>query len=173
MIYCFSSSHKKRRQRKEKEAAKAALRTHRMQHGVGALQESALRVRAAWRVVHTACNLPSSPDELSLEQEKALEKFYDFAHKGTVESPSQVDGNDLVDAYTVDKFETRADMMCCALICVWARQQKALKKQISSNYEGGHFVRPPSMFPRTAPVCVASLGGGPGNDAIGTCFGLR
>jgi hypothetical protein len=87
-------------------------------------------------------------DERDRAREKTLSAFYHQAYKGEVDAHVVACA---AEAYVGDKFERRVDSTCCLLH--------------AARLSG--FGVPPAATLRRRRVRVASIGGGPGNDAVG------
>ena len=180
-VLAAPDSRKKQQLRLEKEQRRADARHARLldDSSLAAIlhQQSLIRVQAIWKVMQQRLGALSAnksipqPNELETESGKTvgrdpLRQFYKRAYRGTMTADDVTAA--VAHAFFLDKFETRADEACGALLCLWERAEKA------SNREGGdstvsrawHILCGEQRRDKST-VRVLSIGGGPGNDLAG------
>lgn len=183
-VLAAPDSRKKQQLRLEKEQRRADARHARLldDSSLAATlhQMSLIRVQAIWKVMQQRLGALSAiksipqPNELETESGKTvgrdpLRQFYKKAYRGTVIESDVTSA--VAHSFFLDKFETRADEACGALLCLWERAEKA------SNREGGdstvsrawHILCGEQRRDNST-VRVLSIGGGPGNDLAGKKF---
>eukprot|EP01061_Rhynchopus_euleeides_P003794 TRINITY_DN13066_c0_g1_i1.p1 TRINITY_DN13066_c0_g1~~TRINITY_DN13066_c0_g1_i1.p1 ORF type:complete len:405 (+),score=141.15 TRINITY_DN13066_c0_g1_i1:55-1215(+) len=153
-----SDSFKKAKLRKAKEDARAARREKRAEEArgdpEGCLPSSlaALQVDTAWAAIRRHMfGEGEESDLVTLEEQRHLKRFFVSAIQARV-TASHIEG--LENAYAIDKFASRADEAACLLL--------------STTPHGALPQLPPAgVLPEAPVIRVASIGGGPGNDALG------
>eukprot|EP01060_Flectonema_neradi_P034115 TRINITY_DN5893_c1_g1_i1.p1 TRINITY_DN5893_c1_g1~~TRINITY_DN5893_c1_g1_i1.p1 ORF type:complete len:373 (+),score=66.51 TRINITY_DN5893_c1_g1_i1:89-1207(+) len=136
-------SYKKLKERKAKEEARETRRSVRAERNASNSDKAARRINELWpKLLQSLSNY-----ENNTEDEMKLKMFYNSAVRAEV-TASHLNGVEL--PYAVDKYASRADEACCALLSAY-------------NSLG-------DRFPVKDTYQVASIGGGPGNDAVG--FGV-
>jgi len=197
-VLAAPDSRKKQQLRLEKEQRRADARHARLldDSSLAAIlhQQSLIRVQAIWKVMQQRLGALSAnksipqPNELETESGKTvgrdpLRQFYKRAYRGTMTADDVTAA--VAHAFFLDKFETRADEACGALLCLWERAEKASNREggdstvweraeKASNREGGdstvsrawHILCGEQRRDKST-VRVLSIGGGPGNDLAG------
>jgi hypothetical protein len=189
-------SRKKQKIRLEKERRRCAARRARLQQtelsaaSLSSLRsnESLKRVQSIWSLMKERLEQTSLAKSIPIPDNKAenngktigrdpLRQFYKRAYSGTM--TADVVTTAVAHSFFLDKFETRADEACGALLCLWERAEEAAtmvdeaaintwsilcknKSRTSTNMILNENVSSPPP-----PVRVLSIGGGPGNDLAG------
>ena len=144
-----ASSFKKARLRQEKEDSRTqrrALRAAAARDGAQPPSTSgliALQVDTLWPLLKASMFHASDNEAPSLSSQRSLKAFFNSAVQGNV---SEHDISGIEQAYTLDKFASRAD--------------EAASLLMATRCHG-------AVASEAFPLRVASIGGGPGNDAFG------
>ena len=136
-------SYKKLKERKAKEESRDKRRLVRAERNESGFDKSAKIINDLWSQLSSSL----SHHENTTEDEMKLKLFYNSAVRAEV-TASHLTGVEL--PYAIDKYASRADEACCALLSAY-------------NSLG-------DSFPVKDKYQVGSVGGGPGNDAVG--FGI-
>ena len=129
---------------------------------LGMAQSTARKSIEVWQFLCKECQFAAAnATEDSRASEDALRRFYNQAYSTGVDEGVVTAA---VEAYLADKFEGRVDIACRALFAAEMAGFK-IRRRNRSNGSNGSVGLVEDW--RGEPVRVASVGGGPGNDAVG------